>query len=151
MKKQTGITMISLILYIAVMLIVLSVMSSVISNFYDNINGLNTDVDKIMALNKFNVYFLKEVKLNDNKVDSIENKSNNTYIVFKSGNSFLFSSNRVYYNNLKICENVENIKFEYGKKINEDNNEVEDKSIIKVTLDFKDFSKTINYKLENIY
>lgn len=155
MRKQNGITMLSLILYIIVMLIVLSIMSSVISNFYDNINGFNADVDKIMALNKFNMYFLKEVKLYDNEVDDIgyDYDEKNEYIVFTSGNSFLFNSETkcIYYNNLKICDNIENIEFSYEKAINETNIEVDDKSIINVTLNIKDFSKTIKYKLENVY
>lgn len=151
MKKQNGITIISLILYIAVMLIVLVIMSSVISSFYDNVNGLNVNADKIIAFNKFNVYFLKEVKQYNNKVDTIKSEKNSSYILFTSGNSFLFNSdtNCVYYNNLKICENVKDIKFAYGKIVSEE--DVEDKSIIKVTLDFENFSKTMNYKLENIY
>lgn len=151
MKNQKGITLVSLVIYIAVMLIVLSVMSSVIANFYGNIQGLNVSVDKLMELNKLNIYFLKEVKQYNNKVDTIKSDENSSYILFSSGNSFTFSSNKIYYNNLEICKNVKSINFEYGKKEDENGTEVEDKSVIKVVLNIDDLQKTMNYKIENIY
>lgn len=151
MKKQEGITLVSLIIYVAVMIIVLSVLSSVISNFYSNMQGINTNVEKLIEFNKFNIYFLKEVKLYNNAVDTIESKDDSSYVLFKSGNSFIFKSNKIYYNNLEICKNIKDITFNYGKKIDENGTEVEDKSIIKVFLNFEDFKKTMNYKIENIY
>lgn len=151
MNKQNGITLVSLIIYIIVMTIVLAIMSSVILNFYSNMQGLNTNVDNIIEFNKFNIYFLKEVKLYNNAVDTIELKDGSSYILFKSGNSFIFKSNKIYYNNLEICKNVKNINFEYGKKTDEIGTEVENKTVIKVVLNVNDFEKTMNYKIENIY
>lgn len=151
MKKQNGITLVSLIIYIAVMIIVLVIMNSVISNFYSNINGLNVNVDEIIEFNKFNIYFLKEVKLYNNSVDTIKTENGSYYVLFSSGNSFTFNSNKIYYNNIEICKNVQDANFEYGKKANEAGTEVEDKTIIKVTLSFENIEKTINYKIENIY
>ena len=63
----------------------------------------------------------------------------------------MFNSNKIYYNNIEICDNVKSINFEKGKKKDENGNEIEDESIIKVAIIFENFSKTINYKLENIY
>lgn len=151
MKKEKGITLVSLIIYVIVMVIVLAVMSSMISNFYSNIEGLNANVEPIVEFNKFNIYFLKEVKLYNNTVDTINSENDSSYILFTSGNSFMFNSNKIYYNNLEICDNVKSIDFEYGKKNDEDGNEIEDRSVIKVSLSFENFSKTINYKIENIY
>lgn len=138
MKSDKGITLASLALYIVVMIIVLGIMSSIITTFYANTEGMNAKVQELVEFNKFNMNFLKEVKLYNNSVDSIDE---NTYIVFTSGNSFSFSNNKIYYNNLKIANDVKKVKFEKG----------EDDTIINVTVEFESFSKTIKYKIENIY
>lgn len=151
MKNQKGITLVSLIIYIVVMMIVLVVMSSIISNFYMNTEGMNANVEEILNFNKFNMYFLKEIKLYNNKVDTIKSEGDSPYILFTSGNSFVFNSNKIYYNNVEICDNVKSINFEKGKNKDENGNETEDETIVSVTLSFENFSKTINYKLENIY
>ena len=150
MRNEKGVTLVSLVIYIAVMLIVLVVMNSIISNFYSNTEGMNTSVEELLNFNKFNIYFLKEIKLYDNTVDTINSEGESPYILFTSGNSFLFDSNKIYYNNLIICDNVKSINFECEEKLDEDNN-TKYESIIKVTLSFENFTKTINYKLENIY
>lgn len=138
MKSDKGITLASLALYIVVMIIVLGIMSSIITTFYANTEGMNAKVQELVEFNKFNMNFLKEAKLYNNSVDSIDE---NTYIVFTSGNSFSFSNNKIYYNNLKIANDVKKVKFEKG----------EDDTIINVTVEFESFSKTIKYKIENIY
>lgn len=147
MKSNKGITLVSLAIYILVMMIVLGVMNSIITNFYNNTEGTNKKVEDMVEFNNFNNYFLKEVKQYNNDVDSINNESN--YILFKSGNSFLFNNNKIYYNNIVICNNVENVIFEYLTSNN--GNKTKDETIISVTLQFENFSKTINYKVENIY
>lgn len=141
MKNQKGITLVSLALYIVVMIIVLGIMSSIITTFYANTEGMNAKVQELVEFNKFNMNFLKEVKLYNNSVDSIG--ENDTYIVFTSGNSFSFSNNNIYYNNLKIASDAKNVKFEKDEK--------DDDTIINVTVEFESFSKTIQYKIENIY
>lgn len=137
MKEEKGITLVSLIIYVIVMVIVLSVMSSVTTKFYSNTESLNASVEEILKFNKFNTYFLKEIKAYDNTIDDVEQ----SYIVFSSGNTFLFDSNRIYYNNRVICDNVKDISFEANL----------DKTIITVNLSFEKFSKSIKYKVENIY
>lgn len=140
MKSNKGITLASLTLYIVVMIIVLGIMSSIISTFYSNTEGMNAKVQELVEFNKFNTNFLKEVKSYNNSVDSIADDA--TYILFTSGNSFSFSNNKIYYNNLKIASDVKKVTF----KKDED-----DDTIIEVSVEFESFSKTIKYKLENIY
>lgn len=142
MKSQKGITMVSLIIYIIVMIIVIYVMSSIISNFYKNTDAVRGNVEEVVKFNKFNNYFLKEVKTKNNEVDSL----NSSYILFSSGNSFSISNNVIYYNNIEICDEVEEMNITFGK-----NGDEVDKSIISVNICFESFSKTINYKLEEIY
>lgn len=142
MKNERGITIVSLIVYVIVMSIVLVLMSAIINSFYNNIDAVQGNVQEIIEFNKFNNYFLKEVKANNNEVDSLSSN----YILFTSGNSFSLSNNAIYYNNIEICNEVQSMQITLGK----DGDGI-DKTIINVTLTFENFSKSINYKIENIY
>ena len=150
MNNQKGITIVSLVIYVVAMSIVLIVINSIITTFYNNTESTDQIVQEIIEFNKFNTYFLKEVKTKENKVDQIGQDKQNSYILFSSGNSFMFKVNKIYYNDLEICNNIKSINFECKKNIDENGNErYED--IIKVTVIFENFTETISYRIENIY
>lgn len=144
MRKEKGITMVSVVIYIVLMTMVIGAMSSIITNFYKNTDTVQGNVQEVVEFSKFNNYFLKEVKTNNNKVEKLAN--DNTYILFASGNAFSIVDDKIYYNNIKICDKVQSMKISLGK-----NGDGLDESIINVTLNFKNFNKSINYKVENIY
>ena len=146
MRKNNGVTMVSLIVYVVVMTIVLGFMGSIITSFYNNTDAVQGNVQQIVEFNKFNTYFLKEVKLNNNQVDHVS--EDNTYILFKSGNAFSISNNKIYYNNIRVCDDVQALEFVLEQDTEDANGEY---SIINVTLEFESFNKSIRYKLENIY
>lgn len=139
MKNQKGITLTSLVIYVGVMIIILGVVSTIITQFYKNTTLMQANTDEIIEFNKFNTYFLKEVKLKGNALDTID-ETNNSYILFKSGNSFLFDNNKLYFNNIEICDNVEGATFTKKKE-----------DVISVNVTFEKFSKTMDYKIEDIY
>lgn len=137
MKNEKGITLVSLVVYIIVMTIVIAVMSSIITNFYNNTDSLQGNTQEILKFGKFNTYFLKEVKTENNKVDTISTN----YILFASGNSFSISNNTIYYNNIKICDGVNSMEITSG----------DDASVVNVKICFDNFEKNMNYKIERIY
>ena len=143
MKEESGVTLSALIIYIVIMAMVIVVMSSVTAMFYTNVNGLEANSDEIIKFSEFNNYFVKEIKSPNNAIDSIA--ENGKYILFKSGNSFSYKNNEIYYNNLKIVSNVNNMSFSYynGQNNNDD--------IVTVNIEFEKYTKQINYKVEEIY
>ena len=145
MKQDRGITLTTLLIYIFVLLIVMVGISSISSNFYKNTENLKGDTKDLLELSKFNEYFVKEVKAANNKVDTIAD--NGTYILFTSGNSFMLKDHHIFYNQLDIAKNVSNLEFAYGKDFNDQTSQ----DIIKVTIKFENYEKTINYKLEEMY
>lgn len=138
MKSERGVTLVSLIIYIMVMIIVIAIMSQIINRFYSNTQELNSDTESVLEFNKFNSYFLKEIKQRDNELDSIINNS----ILFTSGNTFSKQGNHIYYNNIPICSNVKSFI------ATEDEH---DNTIINISIEFENFSKSINYKIEDLY
>lgn len=138
MKKDNGITLMSLVIYVIVMIIVISIMSIISTQFYNNTNRMQGNVGEVLEFNKFNNAFLKEVKLVNNKVVEVDN--NNKYILFESGNSFSLYNNVIYRNDVEICNGVQSI-----------NISLDGDDVIEITLNFKNFNKTMKYKVENIY
>lgn len=143
MKKQNGITIVSLVIYVFIMIIIIGVMNSIINRFYDNNNKFEGETQEIIEFNKFNTCFLKEIKKVGNSLDSIQDN----YILFSSGNSFSFSNNAIYYNDIKVCTGVKEFKIE--REVNEDGEDID--NILNVELMFKNYKKSIKYKIEEIY
>lgn len=119
MKNCKGITLMTLIIYVGVLLVIIAVMSSIIKNFYQNNSAVDQETREILEFNKFNTYFLKEVKKTGNKVESTIKQDEKNYILFKTGNSFSLRNGIIYYNNIKICDGVSDLSFNYNQ--NEEN------------------------------
>lgn len=145
MKKEKGITLSSLVIYIIVMMIVIGVMSSISLMFYNNAQSLTEQTQDMIEYNNFNNYFINEIKTANNKVDQIS--EDGTYILFTSGNSFSLQSSHLYFNDVEIASNIDSIHFSYY--MNEQGEQVED--IITVNIKLPDYQKQMDYKIEEIY
>jgi len=121
MKKQklnskSGITLVSLIIYIILTIMVLGMLSIMTSNFRSNINNVNIGTAKDVEFDKLNLQLLRETKDANNKIR--EQESSETKIVFKSGNTYEYieEDNAVYLNgNIKVADNIETCKFKIEK------------------------------------
>lgn len=115
MKNNKGITMISLITYIIGLTIVIALVATLTSFFYENINikDINSDTTQYT---KFSSIFLEEINSKNNSVIDCKDITDGvSYIIFSSGNQYTFDENSksIYKNKLKICENVEICNFSY--------------------------------------
>ncbi len=107
MNSSKGITTTSLIIYVIAMLIVIGIIGTITSFFYTNVINLEDSSNNIAEITKFNMYFLQEVKSNNNDIININEKS----ITFLTGNTFTFQDNSIYMNGSKISENIKDLKF----------------------------------------
>lgn len=140
MKEEKGITLTSLILYIVLLLVVIGTLSYVSTYFYSNTSYI-TDMGKYTAeFNKFNVYFIEDVKNNSNLYSIEENK-----IVFEDGTIYTYSNGSIYRNKVEICKNINSCIF---SKIEETDSNNFTKQIINVRLSIKDSKK---FESENNY
>ena len=103
MKKQEGITLISLVAYIAVAMIVIGVMAVVSSYFYKNIDWVKDREKHAQEFNKFNMFFIQDVKNNKNVTVSGNN------IKFEDGTEYIFNLDQkaIYRNGKAIAKNVQ--------------------------------------------
>ena len=98
MKSDKGITMVSLAIYIALIFIAIGILATITSSVRKNVNDTNKDGENIAEFNKFNMYFIKEIKDEQNEVTSI----NSNTITFSNGKTFFYDSqNKV----IKLIEN----------------------------------------------
>ncbi len=141
MKSQKGVTLTSLGIYIVLVLIIVGILAVITANFQSNIKEIYAEGTNNAEIDKFNVYFLKEVKKQGNEIDTISDNE----ILFTTGNKYTFNNDNkwIYLNdNIKIAENIESCIFS--------NNLEDGKKVITVTIKAIDAEeKTIEYVLGN--
>lgn len=138
MKSNKGITLSSLVIYITVTLMALAILTTIMASFQYNINSVGEKGTNSYEIDKFNMYFLQEVKKQENDIISITSQE----IQFKSGNIYTFANRSIYLNSIKIAEKIEDCSFE---KIEENN-----KTIVRVIIEAKGIEpKTKEYVLNN--
>lgn len=144
MKSEKGITLTSVVIYIVLVIASIAILSTIRISLQSNINEVNKEGIKNYEIDKFNMYFLEEVKKQDNEVVSINNDG--TIITFKTGNIYMFESDSIKLiegdNNIIISRNIEQCEF---SKIFMDG-----KEIIRVVIKIDNGeTKTIEYVLNS--
>ena len=91
MKNQKGITLVSLVIYIVLLLIIVSILTIITNHFSSNVKYLSKSNKNISQINKFNMYFVNDVKRN-NDIATIENNK----LIFKDGTSYTYIENTIY-------------------------------------------------------
>jgi len=141
MKNNKGITLMSLVVYIAIILIVTATTMRITTYFRNNMEDV-ADVNFEKEFSKMNLYLLDESKKIGNQI--LEIKDGNE-ITFSSGNKYFYNKEEktIYLNgNIKLCENVDNCIFE--QKIAENG-----KSIIELKIEIRGTIKTVEYVIKH--
>ena len=106
-KNNKGITLISLIIYVLVVTIVLSILTVVFSNFDKN-KDLAEDKGKYIAeLDKMALYFIRDSKNNLDANVEVDR------VVFADGTNYKYEKEEksIYRNKVKIAQNIEYCTF----------------------------------------
>ena len=147
MKNERGITLTALIIYVITFSATLVLLASLSSYIYGNMNTINADKISSEEFNKFNVFFVKDVKESKKGVVNLQTVGD-IVITLENGNNYTYknSEKAIYRNKEKIARNI--ITFNAESKT--ENN----KSIIEITVstgknvENPTFSKTIKYVLK---
>lgn len=128
MKNDKGITLTSLVVYIAVIFVVMAIVMRITTYFVKNMEDA-ADVKFESEFNKLKLYLLDESKTTDNKILEIKDEKE---IIFSKGNKYTYNeTNKAIYLNdkIRICENIENVIF--SKEITENGKE---KIVVTITI-----------------
>ena len=143
MKSEKGITLTSLVIYIVLLLMVVAILSNVSKYFYSNTSYIS-DMGKYTAeFNKFNMYFIEDVKNNSNLYSIEQDK-----IVFEDGTIYTYYENTIYRNKVELCTNINSCEF--NKKEEKDKNNFV-KQIVNVKMSIRGsklFESENNYVLK---
>lgn len=109
MKNNRGITLTSLVVYIAVVIVVAATVIRITTYFGNNIEDAS-NVNFETEFQKINLYLLTESKTIGNGIEEIEQGKK---IIFTNGNVYEYnaSNKTIYMNNIKICADVEKCTF----------------------------------------
>lgn len=110
MKSEKGVTLTSLILYIMVATIVIGTMAVISSDFFSNVDKTKNQNEYAEEFNKFNMFFIQDVKNNNSAEVS------DTQITFNDGNTYIYNSTKknVTRNGTIIAKNIQNLQFISG-------------------------------------
>lgn len=102
-KSKKGITMMSLIIYVAALLIVSGIIAGITTFFYSNYNFLNGNVSVSSEYNKLNLCFLEETKKNGIYIYDFKASGDTTK------NNFGTTENSIEYDSeYKLLEDIKN-------------------------------------------
>lgn len=136
-KSNKGITLAGLAAYMIVILIVLGILTTISTFFYDNLGIIQENARYAAQFDKFNSNFVSDVKKNKDVSIDAENKT----ITFEDGTKYIYNSkdNGIYREQVKIATNV--TYFYASKKVITINNV--EKSIVTVEIIIGESSKTL--------
>jgi hypothetical protein len=144
MRNNHGITLMSVIIYIICILLIASIITAVNNFFYVAITSTVGNGEISKEYGKFNMFFLEDIKENNNIITISENK---TQIEFENGNIYKLENSSIYRNDVKIANNIENISF---KRENLDGIEIV-KVYIELNSGKEEFAKTLEFVLGRGY
>ena len=110
MKSQKGVTLIALIVYLIGITIAMSILALISDNFFSNASYIADTGRYISEFNKFNMYFIEDVKESTDFLSFTD-----TEIVFNDGVTYTYQAspdNGIYRNKVKICSHILFCKFD---------------------------------------
>ena len=141
MRSNKGITLTSLVIYMAVATLVIGSMALLGTHFYSNAELIKEPSEYVVEYNKFNMFFIEDVKTN--KTATI----NGTTITFEDGTKYEYKGNSIYRNNNEIAKNVQSVQFTADTYVVSNTT----KNLITVNLNIgtseKNYEKQIEYVL----
>ena len=109
MKSQKGITMMSLVIYVASFMLITGIVGTITTYFYNNMKIMDANIGSNAEYNKLNLYMAKLVKEKGTIIYKYD-EDDGEYITFENGdkrNTFVKLGDILYYNNIKLCSNVD--------------------------------------------
>ena len=137
MKNNKGITMTSLSIYVISFVIIIGIISSITVFFNSNSKEISKETASASEYNKFNLYMLEYTK-GAYKIESTDAEG----IKFTNGDKFVKKGNILYFNKIKLCENIDEFKVEKATAIN-------GKEVLKTYIKINGTVYTTDYVIES--
>ena len=159
MKSNKGVTLVSLLVYIGVLLTVVVIIGRITAMFNKNLDNVAFENDSSTAFTNFNACLLTETKKKDNTVvktgvmkesssggyyfDSNNPPAQLTAVEFSTKNQIVYAENTVFYNKVKIASNVSNFYMVFHKSTISSQKDTID---ISMTIGDKTYTNTYTFR-----
>lgn len=145
MKKEKGITLVALIMYIIMFSVTITLLAYLSSYIFDNLDNIDSNSISSEEFNKFNVNFVKDVK--ESKKANIETNNQDIVISFESGTNYTYKSleKAIYKDKEKIAVNI--VSFTAKQSVENNKNVIEVSVSTGKDVKNPNYSKTIKYVL----
>lgn len=150
MKAERGVTLIILSIYVIIFSIIIALLANLSNFIYGNLGGISDSNIDLTEFNKFNMYFIEDVK--NNKQVLVQNLADDNdrefvQIVFADGDAYTYTigDDAIYKNNQKIASDILNFKAEGFRK--------DDKMYVEISVrigtdDETNYTKATDYVLK---
>lgn len=145
MQQNDNYAMKNLMIYTGVFLLIIVILGGILVYFYQNVLKLNEETFVNSEYTKLNLYFLNITKEKGVKIKNyglVDNDDSSYYITFENQdgttNTFLKKGSIIYFNKVKLCENVDLFKIIIDKSA---------KETISVEISISDKSYNLQYTL----
>lgn len=108
MKNEKGITLTSLVIYVLIFSATIALLASLSNYIYGNLNKISSEELSSEEFNKFNTYFVEDVKSNSNATISGDTGTGDIIIKFSNNSIYTYkkSEKAIYKNKEKIARNI---------------------------------------------
>ena len=117
--------MVSLVIYIISFVVIIGIVGVITTVFNSNIKDINRTNGTSSEYNKFNLYMLDQTQEGYSVAKCSDETDVAGYVTFSNGknsNTFVLLENMLYFNKIKLCENVEELKVK--KEVAENGNDI---------------------------
>lgn len=110
MKNEKGVTLAVLVIYVIVFSITITLLASLSNYIYGNLDNINSEQVSSEEFNKFNTYFLDDVKKSKTAEVKDGNESGDIVIKLESGSVYTYKKTEkaIYKNKEKVAINIVN-------------------------------------------
>lgn len=126
MQPNENYAMKNLLIYTGVFLLLIVILGGILVYFYQNVHKLNEETFVNSEYTKLNLYFLNTTKQKGVKIKNyglVDDDDSSYFITFENQdgttNTFLKKGNIIYYNKIKLCEDVDLFKIIINKSAKE--------------------------------
>ena len=114
MKSEKGITLAILVIYVIFFSIIIGLLATLSRYIYSNLQYVNDDSIDVSEFNKFNMYFIEDVKTNTQaeiKQLMSDDGKNILQITFEDGDTYRYikEEKTIYKNRQKIAKNIQDL------------------------------------------
>lgn len=150
MKNEKGITLVALVMYVILFSIAITILATISSYIFNNLDNISSEQISSEEFNKFNTYFVSDVKKSTVATVESEENSDDLTIKLDGGSTYTYKKDEkaIYKDKEKIARNIVSFTAKAEKDDTYNKNTIEINIKTGKNEEKPNFEKTIKYVLK---